>query len=447
MAGDAPALQLPDGWTKLKVSQLIGNGWLEIGDGYRAKNSEMADAGLPFVRAGDVNGRVNTTGVDLLGEASLAAVGNKRSRPGDAVITTKGTIGRMALVRPDDPAFIYSPQLCFWRSLNPRKIDPNWLYYALHSEEMRHQMSWSAAQTDMAPYISLTDQRTVFEITLPPIDDQISIGGVLLSLDMKIDLNRQMAATLEEMARSLFKSWFVDFDPVHAKADGRDTGLPADIAALFPDRFGDDALPLGWQYRNMLELAHWVNGAAYKNMHFVDSHGGLPVVKIAELKSGLTKQTKFTNTDLGCRYKIFDGELLFSWSGSPETSIDSFIWMNGEAWLNQHIFAVRENGECPKALHHAMLKYFKPRFVSIARDKQTTGLGHVTKDDMKNLLLGFPPKDTLFILTQQFDKIFDRYINVLAQQSILEELMTTLLPKLLSGELRVDDAADSIAAA
>ncbi|WP_447750814.1 restriction endonuclease subunit S [Sphingopyxis fribergensis] len=281
----------------------------------------------------------------------------------------------------------------------------------------------------------------------PPLGEQIAIAGVLAALDDKIDLNRQMAVTLEDMARALFKSWFVDFEPVHAKAEGRDTGLSAEIASLFPDSFGDDALPLGWQHKNVLELAHWVNGAAYKNMHFVDSNDGLPVIKIAELKSGITKQTKFSSTDLGHRYKIFDGELLFSWSGSPETSIDSFVWTNGEAWLNQHIFAVRENGEAPKALHYAMLKYLKPRFVSIARDKQTTGLGHVTKDDMKIMFLGFPPTGTLFILSQQFDKIFERYINVLRQQNILEELRSTLLPKLLSGELGVAGVETVIAAA
>src|SRR6185312_8652786 len=381
------------------------------------------------------------------GEASLGYVNNKRSQPGDVVITTKGTIGRMAFVRPDDPAFIYSPQLCFWRSLNPQKVSPSWLYYALHSEEMRHQMSWSAAQTDMAPYISLGDQRSVFEITLPPIEDQIAIGSVLLSLDEKIDLNRQMAATLEEMARALFKSWFVDFDPVHAKVEGREIDLSPEIFALFPSGFGGDGLPLGWQRKTVLELAHWVNGAAYKNMHFVDSSEGLPVVKIAELKSGVTKQTKFTNTVLGDRYKILDEELLFSWSGSPDTSIDSFIWMNGEAWLNQHIFAVRENGQLSKALLHAMLKFLKTKFISIARDKQTTGLGHVTKDDMGNMFVGLPQKDDLFKLSKSFERIFDRYLNLLAQQSNLEELRMALLPKLLSGELRVANTETAIAAA
>jgi type I restriction enzyme, S subunit len=97
----------------------------------------------------------------------------------------------------------------------------------------------------MAPYVSLPSQRGL-PVAIPPIAVQRGIGGLLSALDDKIELNRQMADTLEAMARALFRSWFVDFDPVRARAKGRPTGLPDDLAALFPDRFGDDGLPSGW---------------------------------------------------------------------------------------------------------------------------------------------------------------------------------------------------------
>ncbi len=97
----------------------------------------------------------------------------------------------------------------------------------------------------MAPYLSLADQLAL-QIDLPPLQRQQAIAEILGVLDDKIELNRRMAETLEAMARALFKSWFVDFDPARAKAEGRPTGLPDDLAALFPDRFGDDGLPEGW---------------------------------------------------------------------------------------------------------------------------------------------------------------------------------------------------------
>lgn len=406
MAGDWPVQRLPD--------------LLTLQRGHDLASDKRVDGTFPVIAA--------TGQVGLHNEAKCDAPG--------VVIGRSGSIGGAQWI--DEPFWPLNTTLYV---VDFKGNNPYFCYSVLKSIDFQRFNAGSGVPT--------LNRNHLADIEVPAINrtEQDGIANLLSALDANIDLNRQMAATLEDLARALFKSWFVDFDPVHAKANGRDTGLSADIATLFPDSFDDDALPLGWQHKNVLELAHWVNGAAYKNMHFVDANNGLPVIKIAELKSGITKQTKFTNTDLGQRYRIFDAELLFSWSGSPGTSIDSFVWMKGEAWLNQHIFAVRENGEAPKALHYAMLKYLKPRFVSIARDKQTTGLGHVTKDDMRIMVLGFPPTDTVFTLSQSFENIFERYTNVLAQQNVLEELRVTLLQKLLSGELRVADVETVIAAA
>jgi len=275
----------------------------------------------------------------------------------------------------------------------------------------------------------------------------LPIARLLRTFDDKIELNRKITANLEETARTLFQSWFVDFDPVHAKAEGRDPSLPADIAALFPDRFGDDGLPEGWCNSSLLDQADWVNGAAYKNMDFVAATDGLPVIKIAELKAGVTAQTKFTNTKLGDRYRITDGELLFSWSGNPETSIDTFIWTGGDAWLNQHIFAVRENGGPSKAVLHTMLKWLKPVFTAIAEDKQTTGLGHVTKDDMKRLTLPVGSAALMQAFARLIDPLFQKHYSTIVQTRTYVDLRDALLPRLISGELGISSSARQVEAA
>lgn len=228
------------------TSELIAEGVIEIGDGYRAKNSEMGIQGLPFVRAGDVDGRVNTVGTDVLATEHLGKVGRKVSQPGDVVITTKGTVGRLAFVKAGDSRFVYSPQLCYWRSLDHSRIHPDWLFYALQSAEFRHQVSWSAGQTDMAPYVSLTDQRTAFKLSIPELSKQIAIGATLRSFDDKIEANRRMNETLEAMARALFRDWFIDFGPTRAKMEGREPYLASDIWSLFPDRLDDEGKPEGW---------------------------------------------------------------------------------------------------------------------------------------------------------------------------------------------------------
>ena len=116
-----------------------------------------------------------------------------------------------------------------------------------------------------------------------------------------------MNDTLGMMAQSIFKDWFVDFGPTQAKLDRHPPYLDMTLWSLFPDRFGDDGRPKGWTEESVYDQALWINGAAYKDMHFSSEPDALPVVKIAELKNGITQTTRFTNTKLGERYKILTG--------------------------------------------------------------------------------------------------------------------------------------------
>ena len=138
----------------------------------------------------------------------------------------------------------------------------------------------------MADYVSLSSQRQLF-LRLPDISEQRAIADTLGALDDKIELNRQMNRTLEQMAQALFKSWFVDFDPVVAKATGKKPyGMSDEIAALFPDKFVDSELgliPQGWRVVSVQDLGRYVNGKNFTR----DSTGeGRLVIRIAELNSG-----------------------------------------------------------------------------------------------------------------------------------------------------------------
>ena len=271
------------------------------------------------------------------------------------------------------------------------------------------------------------------------VNEQRAIAHILGTLDDKIELNRRMNETLEAMARALFKDWFVDFGPTRAKIEGRDPYLAPEIWDLFPDKLDEDGKPEGWETQSVIDQAEWVNGAAYGNMHFSNAHDALPVVKIAELKAGVTKNTKRTNTELGDKYRIRDRELLFSWSGNPDTSIDTFIWTGGEAWLNQHIFAVRDNGARTPAFLYTMLKWLKPEFAEIARNKQTTGLGHVTKQDLKRMQIYVGPRELLEESEHLIGPLHARMQTNLVENMTLAQARDLLLPNLVSGEIRVGD--------
>ncbi|MCY4354214.1 MAG: restriction endonuclease subunit S [Truepera sp.] len=147
-------------------------------------------------------------------------------------------------------------------------------------------------------------------------------------------------------------------------------------------------LPNYWKRKPLYAMAQWVNGLAFRKIQF--SSTGKPIIKIAELKGGISGQTKFTDQTFDDSVRVRPGDLLFSWSGQPETSIDAFWWRGPEGWLNQHIFRVTPNNGVDTTFFYYLLRYLRPNFVNIARNKQTTGLGHVTKRDLENIEAATP---------------------------------------------------------
>lgn len=348
-------------------------------------------------------------------------------------------------------------------SREPGIVSPDYVVFECNPAQLLPEFfDYHTQSYDWASWLSLSGEGSVreriyfkklalYEFILPPLSHQRATVTILSSLDKKIKNNLMLNETLLETALAIFRDWFVDFGPVRRQMAGtaeptailgsmiEDPAHAEGLAAIFSDAIGQNGLPIGWAEQPLLEQAHWVNGAAYKNMHFVDGGVGLPVIKIAELKSGVTAQTRFTNTELGLRYRIQDGELLFSWSGNPDTSIDAFLWAGGDAWLNQHVFSVRENGKRSKADLFILLKSLMPRFTDIARDKQTTGLGHVTKDDMKRMLVTVAPNAVRAAYNQIIEPIVQRIILTLHENRTLNETRDYLLPRLMSGAIEVTE--------
>jgi type I restriction enzyme, S subunit len=251
-------------WREATFQQLIDEGMLEIGDGYRAQNNELGGTGPIFLRAGHVTDtHIDFAGVEHFHEHRADKVRSKMSKVGDTIVTTKGnSTGRTSFVTDRLPPFVYSPHLSYWRSRDPEKLSGGFLRYWSQGVEFIQQLSGMKASTDMAPYLSLTDQRRL-GITLPPLAKQKAIAAMLGTLDEKIELNRRMNASLEATSRALFQSWFVDFDPVRTKLDGRQpVGLDPDTAALFPDSFQDSSIghiPAGWEVAELGQTAEVID--------------------------------------------------------------------------------------------------------------------------------------------------------------------------------------------
>ena len=177
---------------------------------------------------------------------------------------------------------------------------------------------------------------------------------------------------------------------------------------LYAPKFVDD-----WEEQFLYSLSDWVNGMAFKDFNFTPK--GKPVIKITEIKNGISNQTKFTDGHYDEIYLIKRGDMLFCWSGQPETSIDIFWWNGPEGWLNQHIFKVTPKIK-NKLFFFYLLKYLKPNFVQIAVNKQTTGLGHVTKGDLERFIVKLPSSEEQRAISAVLSSLDDK-IELLREQN------------------------------
>ena len=274
-------------------------------------------------------------------------------------------------------------------------------------------------------------------INLPPLSEQKAIAHILSSFDDKIELNRQMNETLEAMARAIFKSWFVDFDPVSAKRSGRQpAGMDTATADLFPDEFEESSLgliPKGWELKSLDEIANFLNGLALQK-YPPNSEEYLPVIKIAELRKGITEQSAKASIDIPSDYIVENGDILFSWSGS----LVNCIWCGGKGALNQHLFKVTST-KYPKWFYYQWVNYHLPEFQFIAASKATT-MGHIQRHHLKEAKVITPSFTLLSSMDKIMNPLFEQVINSNLESHTLATLRDTLLPKLMSGEIRVKEA-------
>jgi type I restriction enzyme, S subunit len=278
-----------------------------------------------------------------------------------------------------------------------------------------------------------SDELKALDVLLPPEPEQRAIAHILGTLDNKIELNRQMNETLEAMGRALFKSWFVDFDPVRAKAEGRDPGLPKPLADLFPDSFDDSELgeiPKGWEVRGLDEIARFLNGLALQKYPPNDGRS-LPVIKIAQLRAGNTRGADEASADVDGDYVVRDGDVLFSWSGS----LECVLWAGGTGALNQHLFKVT-SAKYPKWLYYLWIHEHLSDFRHIAAAKATT-MGHIQRHHLSNARVVLPPDFLIQGVDPYFRPLIEGIPERLVQSRTLSAARDALLPKLISGEIRV----------
>lgn len=326
---------------------------------------------------------------------------NKRSKVNqwDLIFGMIGTIGEIYLEQNKNPDYAIKNVGLFKTG---SEIKGKWLFYFLKSMKAKDYIFRHSAGTTQQ-YMTLDSLRN-FPIDSPKNKNEMeSIASILSSLDAKIELNNKMNKTLEEMGQAIFKNWFTN----------------------------KEEIPEGWKTKPLDEIAEFLNGLALQKYPAKIGENFLPVIKIRELRSGITSQSDKANLDLPKNYIVNNGDILFSWSGSLEV----VIWTNGKGALNQHLFKISSK-EYPKWFYYFWTKYYLPEFRNIAEDKATT-MGHIQRIHLTESEVLIPDKKTFENMNKLMIPLIDKIINLNLESQTISQIRDVLLPKLMSGEIRV----------
>ena len=429
-----------DSWTNLR----LGDACTKIGSGATPRGGGevyVKDGPYALIRSQNVyNDGFHCDGLAFIEEQHASELKNVEVQSGDVLLNISGdSVARCCVV--DDsilPARV-NQHVAIIRT-DPKKLNARFLRYVLISPTMQQTMlSWAGAGGTRDALTKLMIQS--FEVLAPQsITEQTLIGNILGTLDDKIELNRRMNDTLEAIARALFKSWFVNFDPVHAKAEDRNTGLPKEIADLFPDSFVDSELgkiPRGWSISKIGKLATVSGGStpSTKEPTFWEpgTHYWATPKDLSNLKSPVLLRT--------------DRKI----SASGLTQISSALLPRGTVLLSSRApIGYLVVAEVPVAINQGFIAMLAAEGVSnlfvlrwvewahdliLSRANGSTFL-EISKSSFRSIPIVCPTKNLFRAFDQLARPLYSRLVSNEKESRVLADIRVTLLPKLMSGEIR-----------
>lgn len=424
----------------------LGKYCTKIGSGAtpRGGSSVYLDKGeVTLIRSQNIyNDRFKAEGLVYITEAAALKLKNVIIEPNDVLINITGDSVARVCLAPEEylPARV-NQHVAILR-VDPKEFDHRYLRYFLTSQKVQNHLLTIASTGGTRNALTKIMLESL-DVIKPPLGIQKEIGSILEKFENKIRLNTETNQTLEKMAQAIFKSWFVDFDPVKAKIRGEKTvGMDAATTALFPDKLVASELgliPEGFEIKPLDTIADFQNGLALQKFRpESDEDDFLPVLKIAQLRQGYCDGKEKARTDIKESCRVYDGDVIFSWSGS--LMVD--LWTGGNAALNQHLFKVTSK-EYSLPMYLYWTKHHLASFQQIAKDKAVT-MGHIKRSHLSESMCLIPSK----ALQNRFDEILHplikQSINLRLQSNKLSKLRDTLLPKLLSGDRELGIQTDAI---
>jgi type I restriction enzyme S subunit len=415
----------------------------------RGKTCPTADSGIPLIATNCIRNEQLYPTYDKVRFVSHETHSNwfrGHPLPGDIIFVNKATPGRVCLV-PDPVDFCIAQDMVAVRA-NPKRVYPNYLFAVLRSPAVQEKISQMHVGT-LIPHFKKGD----FDKLLLPVPErniQEFIGDTYFTLSAKIELNRRMNATLEAMAQALFQSWFVDFDPVRAKLDGRKpVGMDEATAALFPEHLENSPIgkkPVGWEV------------TVLENVLAVLETGGRPKGGVGGIKSGIPSigaesiinvgvfdfsKTKFVPVEFYEGMKkghIESHDVLLYKDGGRPGEYEPHVSMFGDGFpfeeccINEHVYRLRAN----QSLSQEYLYFWMTSEFAFAEMRiKGTGVAipGLNSTAVRSLAVLVPPPPIVEAFTKQAAPLVTRILANAKQSRTLATLRDTMLPKLLSGEI------------
>ena len=395
--------------------------------------------GVPVISGQHLRGRrLVDIDYNFVSPEHAARLASANVRRGDVVFTHAGSIGQVAYIPEASKYDRYViSQRQFYLRPDTKKVLPEFIAYYFTAPEGRHHLLANTSSTGVPSIARPVSYLRTIPIQIPPLAEQRAIAHILGTLDDKIELNRRMNETLEAMARALFKSWFVDFDPVRAKAEGRDPGLPSHIADLFPDSFEDSELgeiPKGWRVATLGDVAdhprRGVQPTAIKESTPYIALEHMPRRSIALSEWGVADGLE------SAKFAFKKGEILFG-KLRPYFHKVGVAPLSGVCSTDIVVVSARAEHWLGFVLGHVSSAEFVEH-----TDAGSTGtkMPRTSWSEMARYAVALPPIPVAAELTKQVRPSVDRIVYAIHESRTLAALRDTLLPKLISGELRVKDA-------
>lgn len=421
--------------------------------GSQLHQEDYVEFGTPIITVEHLGeNRILHENIPKVSNADRDRLSRYRLQRGDIVFSRVGSVDRRALVRQAEEGWLYSGR-CLRVRPDPMKINSEYLSYFFGLPAFMEHIRAIAVGATM-PSLNTKLLSDIFVPYPADIDEQRAIGRVLSSLDDRIDHNRALAAKLEAIARRLFKSWFVDFDPVRAKAAGqKPAGLADDIAALFPDRFVDSELgeiPEGWQCRKVSDLCEAIFSGGTPHTQTPEYWGGdLPWLSSGETRSRFIVETEKLITQTGVNNSSTrlakTGDVVIASAGQGSTRGQTSL-LALDTYINQSVVALRAHTETySSALLFLDLssRYDEMRSISDSHSSR----GSLTTKLLGSMLSVSPPKPVVTAFDALVTPIIERIVVAERENSRLGTIRDLLLPRLISGKLRVSEAEEAIAEA